>query len=184
MEGQTNSGTGLLISLAFTPSLGARLTLNEDCSVPCSINGSVAKKADAESAGIWEEAGLSRFTFTSKDGKGWKTRYWIDMERGVIVRRTALLQRTPDQGFREYTRIESDDHKEIVPGIWLPMRVLYESVDVPKDGGPEVMSWRFEGGNADWVVNKKVPDSLFRLTFPDDVPVSDHRKPKPSADAK
>lgn len=33
-------------------------------------------KADAESAGIWEEAGLSRFTFTSKDGKTETMNYW------------------------------------------------------------------------------------------------------------
>ncbi|APW60781.1 hypothetical protein [Paludisphaera borealis] len=122
--------------------------------------------------------------FTSKDGTEWKQRFWIDIERGVIVRRAALMMRTPEQGFREYTRIESDDHEEIAPGIWLPMRVLYESVDVPQDGGPEAMSWRFEGVNSDWVVNKKLPDGLFRLTFPEDLQVNDHRKPKPPTDAK
>ena len=33
-------------------------------------------KADAESAPIWEEAGSSRFTFTSKDGRTESMNYW------------------------------------------------------------------------------------------------------------
>ncbi|RYG89035.1 MAG: TfoX family protein [Alphaproteobacteria bacterium] len=33
-------------------------------------------KADAESAAIWEEAGSSRFTFTSKDGRTESMNYW------------------------------------------------------------------------------------------------------------
>jgi hypothetical protein len=118
------------------------------------------------------------------DGKGWKQRFWIDMERGVVARRAALMMRTPEQGWREYTRIESDDHRVIAPGIWLPMRVLYESVSIPKDGGPEVMSWRYEGVNSDWAVGKKLPNGLFRLTFPEDLQVNDHRKAKQPATEK
>lgn len=33
-------------------------------------------KADATSAPLWEEAGSSRFTFTSKDGKTESMNYW------------------------------------------------------------------------------------------------------------
>ncbi len=111
------------------------------------------------------------------NGGAWKSRYWIDPERRIVVRRALMRQREPDKSpWQEYSRIESRGHKEIAPGIWLPMRFKYESVDPPKDGKPEELSWSFEGTNSDWKVNQDPPASTFRLEFPADVRVNDHRK--------
>jgi len=122
--------------------------------------------------------------YTADDGSGWKTRYWIDMERGVVVRRAALVKRDEAIGFREYTYIESDGHKEIEPGIWLPETVIYESRSLSRDGGPAKTSWRFEGLNSNWRVNQDIPVDRFRLKFPEDVPVTDRRSKRPTAAAK
>ena len=117
-------------------------------------------------------------TATTVNGAAYKARYWIDPERRIVVRRALMIQRVPDKSpWQEYTRIESRDHKEIAPGIWLPMRFKYESVAPPKDGKPEELSWSYEGTNSDWKVNQDPPASTFRLEFPQDVNVNDHRPP-------
>jgi len=108
-----------------------------------------------------------------------KYRLLIDPARRIVVRRAALVQFAPDQMWQEYTRIESREHKEVSPGVWLPTRVKYESVHVTKDMTPEELSWSFEGRNSEWKVNSKIPDETFRLVFPANVIVTDQRKPKP-----
>ena len=107
-----------------------------------------------------------------------KYRFWIDPERKIVVRRAIVIQFLPGQPWQEYTRIESSDHEEIAPGIWLPMHVMYESVEVTKELAPEKLSWSYEGRNRDWKVNQDLPDKTFALTFPPNVRVNDHRPPK------
>ena len=119
-------------------------------------------------------------TATTINGAAYKARYWIDPERRIVVRRALMIQRAPDKPWQEYSRIESRDHKEIIPGIWLPMRIKYESVTLPKNGKPEEVSWSYEGTNSDWKVNQDPPASTFRLEFPPDVRITD-RLPPPDA---
>ena len=110
------------------------------------------------------------------DGKGWKYRFWVDLERGIVVRRAGLI-RYPDQDWREYTRIESRGHEEVRPGIWLPTHVKYESLHTTKAGGPEQISWSYEGRNLGWEVNRDLPEGTFRLNVPAAATVNDHRRP-------
>ena len=106
----------------------------------------------------------------------WKTRFWIDVDRNyTVVRRAALIQYEPDQPWQEYTRIEGRDHREIEPGIWLPMQVKYESVNTSKDLKPPTVAWRHEGTNENWKVNQVLPADRFKLEFPSGVIVNDHR---------
>jgi hypothetical protein len=115
------------------------------------------------------------------NGGAYKSRFWIDPERRIVVRRALMLQREPGKSpWYEYSRIESRDHREIAPGIWLPMRFKYESVTPLKDGKPEELAWSYEGTNSAWKVNQDPPTSTFRLEFPPDVPVNDHRRPPPA----
>jgi hypothetical protein len=110
------------------------------------------------------------------DGKGWKYRIWVDMERGVVVRRAGLIQ-YPGQDWREYTRIETRGYEEVRPGIWLPAYVKYESLHTTKDGGPEQIHWSYEGRNLGWEVNRELPEGAYHLDFPASVTVNDHRRP-------
>lgn len=109
------------------------------------------------------------------DGDGWKYRFWVDMERGVVVRRAGLIQK-PGQEWREYTRIESRAHEEIRPGVWLPTHVKYESLDVRKPDGRDRVLWSNEGRNIAWEVDRELPDGFFRLAFPASAVVTDRRK--------
>ena len=110
----------------------------------------------------------------------WKTRFWIDLDRNyTVVRRAALVQYEPDQPWQEYTRIEGREHREIEPGVWLPMQVKYESVNTSKDLKPPMVAWRHEGTNENWKVNQELPTNRFKLEFPSGVIVNDHR-PKQS----
>ncbi len=123
-------------------------------------------------------------TPTTVNGGGWKSRFWVDPARRVVVRRSMLRQQEPDKSpWREYTRIESHDHKVVGPGIWLPMRVLYESTTLGKDGKPDELAWSYAGTNSGWKVNQNPPDSTFVLHFPAGLTVNDHRQP-PKAETK
>jgi hypothetical protein len=110
------------------------------------------------------------------DGKGWKYRFWVDLERGIVVRRAGLI-RYPDQDWREYTRIESRGHEEVAPGIWLPAYVKYESIHTTKAAGREQISWSYEGHNLGWEVNRDLPGGTFHLDVPSSATISDHRRP-------
>ena len=50
-------------------------------------------------------------------------RFWIDTERGIVVRRAITVRFKEGQPWQEYARIEGREHREIAPGIWLPMKV-------------------------------------------------------------
>lgn len=119
-------------------------------------------------------------TPTTINGAAYKIRFWVDADRRIVVRRALMLQRVPEKSpWQEYSRIESRDHREIVHGIWLPMRFKYESVQPARDGKPEDLSWSYEGVNSEWKVNQDPPASTFCLEFPGDVRVTDHRPPAP-----
>lgn len=108
-----------------------------------------------------------------------KYRFWIDPERNIVVRRAALVQFERDQPYQEYTRIEGYQHREVTPGVWLPMRIKYESVEVTADQTPEVLSWRFEGTNRDWSVNRTLVDADFAIPTLPSYKVRDRRQQKP-----
>ena len=115
-----------------------------------------------------------------KDGVRRKYRFWVDHARNyVVVKRASLSQFGDEQPLQEFDRIESGAHKEVQAGIWLPIRVKYESVKVTKDQAPEELHYSFEGQNSNWRVNSELPADTFRLVFPDDVVVTDRRTPKP-----
>jgi hypothetical protein len=105
-------------------------------------------------------------------------RFWIDPARNfVIVRRAALVNHGPEHEWMEFGRIESYEHEEVEPGIWLPKRVRSESFGVPitPDIEPRLML-RIEATNRDWRVNAEIPDSRFELEFPPGVRVTDRRE--------
>lgn len=114
-----------------------------------------------------------------KNKASYKIRFWIDPERKIVVRRAMLIRFKPGQRFQEYTRIESRDHAQVAPGIWLPGRIKYESVSVTAELKPEKLSWSYEGKNTDWKVNQKLPADTFKLKFPENIRVNDHRAKKP-----
>lgn len=105
-------------------------------------------------------------------------RFWIDPKRRAVVRRTIVIQYQPDQPWQEYTRIVCRDYREIVPGIWLPTRVRYESVDVDGQLSPEKLAWSFEGINREWKVNQDLPDDTFDFVKKRDTPPNDVLPPE------
>lgn len=115
-----------------------------------------------------------------QDGEQRKYRFWIDPERRIVVRRAIVVRYRPDQPWQEYARIESRDHRELAPGIWLPMHVLYESLTVTAKVEPEKLAWSYDGTNHDWKVNQTLPDSTFVIEFPSQIRVNDHRPPEPA----
>lgn len=125
----------------------------------------------------WEDRRVVRIDMAPKgDGETRKYRFWIDVERGVVVRRAALVRFEKDLTYQEYTRIESRGHKEIVPGVWLPMQIKYESVGPRPDQTPAELGWSYEGQNSEWKVNQPLPPDQFQIVFPKNVIVTDHRK--------
>src|SRR5262249_6198927 len=110
------------------------------------------------------------------EGKGWKYRFWVDVERGVVVRRAGLIK-YPGQDWREYTRIESRGHEQVRPGVWLPAHVKYESLHTTREPGPEQISWSYEGRKVGWEVNRVLPEDSFRLELPASATINDHRRP-------
>jgi thiol-disulfide isomerase/thioredoxin len=104
-----------------------------------------------------------------------KLSYWIDPQRNwLVVRRAILVQYRPDQKWQEYNRVESRDHIEVKPGIWLPRKLKLETVMVTEKQQPETLAWRNEGEARDWTVNQKLPATQFELEFPPGTPVDDH----------
>ena len=109
----------------------------------------------------------------------YKGRFWIDPARRIVVHRSRLLQLEPGKTpWREYTRTESHDHKEVAPGIWLPARFTLVSTSLGTGGKPDELAWSYEGTNSRWKVNQNPPDSTFQLSFPVGVTVEDHRQLK------
>lgn len=104
-------------------------------------------------------------------------RFWIDQERNVVVRRAISIRYAEGQPWQEYARIENHDYQEIAPGIWLPGKVKYESLEVTPELTPAKLSWSFEGTNHDWMVNRELPADTFELAFPEGTFVNDHRTP-------
>lgn len=104
-------------------------------------------------------------------------RFWIDTERDVVVRRAIAIRYAEGQPWQEYARIETHDYQEIAPGIWLPRKVKYESLEVTRELSPEKLSWSYEGTNRDWKVNSELPADTFELIFPEGTIVNDHRSP-------
>lgn len=104
-------------------------------------------------------------------------RFWIDLERNVVVRRAISIRYAEGQPWQEYARIENHDYQEVVPGIWLPGKVKYESLEVTPELTPAKLSWSFEGTNHDWMINRELPADTFELAFPEGTLVNDHRTP-------
>jgi hypothetical protein len=117
-----------------------------------------------------------------QSGPRGRYRFWVDVDRAVVVRRATLVQYAEDQKWQESSRIESREHKEVRPGIWLPSRMKYEAVRVTKEQAPEELSWSYEGRNTEWQVNRELPAETFQLTFPESVVVTDRRTPKPDGE--
>lgn len=116
-----------------------------------------------------------------RGGEQHKAGFLIDTERRIVVRRTLLVRHLADGSWKESFCIESRDHKEIAPGIWLPMLVKHEQFFHSR-AGPSVLGLSYEGRNSDWKVNVGIPSTTFRLEFPPEVRVTDRRPP--SADAR
>lgn len=109
-----------------------------------------------------------------------KLSYWIDVERNwLVVRRAILVQYRsdathPDQKWQEYQRVESRNHTEVWPGVWLPREFMSETLHVSEKQKPPEMAWRDEGEARGWAINRKLPANQFKLDFPPGTPVDDH----------
>jgi thiol-disulfide isomerase/thioredoxin len=104
-----------------------------------------------------------------------KLSYWIDAERNwLVVRRSILVQYRPDQKWQEYQRAESRCHTEVETGVWLPRKMMQETLLVSEKQKPPVLAWRDEGEARDWVIDRKLPAKQFELPFPPGTVVDDH----------
>lgn len=110
-----------------------------------------------------------------------KLRFWIAPSLGFAVVKRANMIRFPGHDrWIDFNRIVGSDHREIEPGIWLPMRAVYESFGVKeedaRDGTEPLLSSRYKIVNSNWIVNPQVDDSLFTLEFPPGIQVEDQTR--------
>ena len=76
----------------------------------------------------------------------WKSRFWIDPKHGyAVVRRAALIKLEGQTKWQEYTRVRCWDLVEAQPGIWLPTRYKFESLDIRPSEKEARLAWRYEG---------------------------------------
>lgn len=107
-----------------------------------------------------------------------KARFLIDPARNfVVVERSGLVQWAPELDWAVYTRIAGFEHVEAAPGIWVPRRIVYESLDptaetvrnrkpAPLLRGEEVVAEK-------WRINEPLSESVFEIRFPPGVTVND-----------
>mgnify|MGYP005835128387 CR=1 FL=1 len=107
-----------------------------------------------------------------------KMRSLIDPGRNfLVVERSGLVRHAPDLDWAVYTRIAGFEHLEAAPGIWVPRRIVFESLDptektVRQRQNPPLVR-REEIAADDWRINQSPPDSTFEMAFAPGVMVSD-----------
>lgn len=100
-----------------------------------------------------------------------KVRFHIDPRRNfTIVRRAIAIRYPPHERWMEYTRIEGYDFREVQAGVWLPDRVVHESLDPTienaSQGTAPPVAWHWDVKFTDWKVNPSLNDETFELQFP------------------
>jgi hypothetical protein len=104
-----------------------------------------------------------------------KSRFWIDPSRGfAVVKRATLARRSPDEKWAEYYRAEGFDHSEVQPGLWVPMRVHLETVNVQDknvEQGMILLSYKIQIKR--WELNPPLGDSTFTFAFANGVHITD-----------
>lgn len=115
-------------------------------------------------------------------------RLWIDVERGVAVRREAWVGTTEAAQPAPLVVVECSDYQEAAPGIWLPMKIEKRSNSQSLDAEePE----QFDSGRQphisndlvemrQWKVNVKIPLERFTENFPSDAKLLQAPTPPPA----
>ena len=108
----------------------------------------------------------------------WKHRYLIDPALGfAVVRRSQFIQFPPSTSWLEFDLVDSHDHMEVAPGVWLPRRAVFRTTDPTEDdarnGRQPRLAWEWNVLNDKWLLNPEVQESLFTIDFPPGTTVED-----------
>jgi len=132
----------------------------------------------------WEGDNVADVEVTHKQLKGdykGMNRFLIDVEKGFAIVRRSLLIANPATHAKwfEYAFIEGKEYKEVAPGLWLPSKVIsqFSPTPSPDNPSPEFAN-RTEIINTNWVINAKLSDDIFELTFPPGIMVKDEQTGK------
>jgi hypothetical protein len=98
-----------------------------------------------------------------------KSRFWIDPSRGFAVVRWAALTRIspPNDEWCEYYHVDGFDYKEVQSGVWLPMRVVMETLKA-KNKDPALRKKPIFGYKIqmkEWELNPSFDDAEFTIAF-------------------
>jgi hypothetical protein len=91
--------------------------------------------------------------------------FWIDVERGVVVRRRSLVQRGPDKPWGQHLLVDATRFAEVRPGVWLPGAVSESNWTVGEAGGDFLVSRESYAFDA-WTVNGEIDPQRFAVPDP------------------
>jgi hypothetical protein len=97
----------------------------------------------------------------------WTSRreFWIDAERGVVVRRLIYAQRGPGLPWGLHLEFDATRFTEVRPGLWLPGAVAEQNRTVGQVGGDYVAS-RENYAIDKWTVNGEIAPQRFAVPGP------------------
>jgi protein involved in polysaccharide export with SLBB domain len=96
--------------------------------------------------------------FTVRDDYIVRHRFWVDLERGIAVRRQSFVQRGEGKPWALHLQIDGKQHTEVKPGIWLPKVVDTWNYHVTTEGQDFLVSKEhFEV--SEWKVNEDIDES-------------------------
>ena len=119
---------------------------------------------DAEQRGDRPVVVLETTPSVSADWHIVRQRFWIDAERGAIVRRQNFEQQADGQNWRLESQLDAEKFAEGKPGVWLPGAATFEQHTVLPRG---VGTHKERYAMANWVINQEIDSSRFEQEFPD-----------------
>ena len=99
----------------------------------------------------------------------YKSQYWIDAQRGhAIVRRINMTAEAAGGPWAPSYAVNSLDHQQVAPGIWLPSRFQVRSyVGKSKDGESEPpVAMRVDGTCSDWTIDQPLETDQLSIEVP------------------
>ena len=108
-----------------------------------------------------------------------RQRFWVDVERGVAVRRQSLVQRGEGKPWGLHYQVDATKYAEAAPGVWLPGRVDTLNYHV-SDEGQDFLTSKARFVITDWIVNKKIDASRFDVDLPEQAPDPSRPQPVPA----
>ena len=92
-----------------------------------------------------------------------KRRFYIDPSRNFLVMRREILEpRNGESSWPAHQQVDSAQHEEIQPGLWLPSSIIQRFYNVQDYATPKLF-WQQKISVSKWRVNQPVNDEDFQL---------------------